>query len=83
MMTTPSIIPGVADNGEGGERLLTTAQAAQYLRLASSTLNKWRVYGTGPKFIKLGRAVRYRHTDLDAFLASQSRLSTTSQGTLS
>ena len=54
--------------------MLTTADAAQYLGLAPATLNKWRVHGTGPTFIKLGRAVRYRHSDLDAYLASNTQL---------
>ena len=40
--------------------LLTVDQAAIYLGLARSTLNKWRCHGGGPTFIKMGRAVRYR-----------------------
>lgn len=43
-------------------------QAAKYLALSDSTLNKWRVTGGGPPFIKIGRAVRYKVADLDAFL---------------
>lgn len=50
---------------------LKTPQAAQYLGLAVSTLNKWRCHGGGPKFLKLGRAVRYRQEDLDAFLMAR------------
>ena len=46
----------------------TTREAARYLGLAVSTLNKWRCYGTGPKYLKLGRAVRYRQDELDHFL---------------
>lgn len=57
---------------------LTTREAAQYLGLAVSTLNKWRCHGGGPEFLKLGRAVRYRREDLDAFLATR-RLSSTAQ----
>ncbi len=51
--------------------ILTTPQAARYLGLAVSTLNKWRCFGDGPKFLKLGRAVRYRREDLDAFVMSR------------
>ena len=47
---------------------LTVVQAATYLGLAVSTLNKWRCHGGGPVFIKLGRAVRYRQEDLDQFV---------------
>jgi len=45
----------------------TTPEAAAYLGLAVSTLNKWRCYGSGPKFLKLGRSVRYRQSELDHF----------------
>jgi len=62
-----------------GNDMLTTAEAAQLLGLAKSTLNKWRVYGTGPTFIKLGRAVRYRRSDLDAYMASCARARTDRQ----
>ena len=47
---------------------LTVVQAATYLGLAVSTLNKWRCHGGGPIFIKMGRAVRYRKEDLDQFV---------------
>ena len=47
---------------------LTVVQAATYLGLAVSTLNKWRCHGGGPVFVKLGRAVRYRQEDLDQFV---------------
>lgn len=56
--------------------VLTTREAAWHLGLAISTLNKWRVYGDGPVFVKLGRAVRYRREDLEAFIAARSKTST-------
>lgn len=56
---------------------ITTREAAKYLGLSSSTLNKWRCHGGGPEFLKLGRAVRYRFEDLDAFVAVR-RLNSTS-----
>ncbi len=49
----------------------TTREAAQYLGLAVSTLNKWRCHGGGPEFLKLGRAVRYRQDELDRFLETR------------
>ena len=51
--------------------VFTTRQAAQYLGLSISTLNKWRCYGYGPKYLKLGRAVRYRQEELDHFLEAR------------
>ncbi|MEM8971713.1 MAG: helix-turn-helix domain-containing protein [Pseudomonadota bacterium] len=51
--------------------VLTTRQAASYLGLSVSTLNKWRCYGFGPKYLKLGRAVRYQQQELDRYLAGR------------
>jgi len=44
-------------------RLLDVPEAAEYLGLSKSTLDKWRCYGEGPQFIKMGRAIRYRLSD--------------------
>lgn len=49
--------------------LLTEAQAAAKLSLAKATLARWRWQGIGPAHIKLGSAVRYAESDLDAFIA--------------
>ena len=51
--------------------VFTTRQAAQHLGLSISTLNKWRCYGYGPKYLKLGRAVRYRQEELDYFIEAR------------
>lgn len=58
--------------------ILTVSEAAQYLGLAQSTLNKWRCFGDGPRFLKLGKAIRYRKSDLDKFL-DEHRVESTSQ----
>jgi len=55
---------------------LSNDEAADYLGLKSATLNKWRCHGEGPPFIKVGRLVRYRLVDLDAFLMNRLRHST-------
>ena len=53
-------------------RILRTPEAAEYLGLASSTLEKMRVLRTGPVFIRLGgRAVGYDRADLDTWLDEQ------------
>ena len=49
--------------------LLTTREAAGYLRLAITTLEHWRLEGRGPIFCKIGRQVRYRRADVDRWLA--------------
>lgn len=61
------------------EDMLTTAEAAQYLKISASTLNQYRVSGRGPAFHKLGPAfVRYKKTDLDEW-AHSCRYQSTSQ----
>ncbi len=50
---------------------LKTEPAADYLGVAKSTMEAWRVRGGGPRFVKLGKAVRYRKEDLDAFVNSR------------
>jgi len=53
-----------------GEIMLTTKEAAMRLGLSPSTLNKARVGGTGPQIphVLLGGSVRYKASDLDAFI---------------
>jgi len=62
------------------DQFLTTEQAAQYLSLSKTTLPRWRWSGDGPKFVKLGRAVRYRVSDLDEWTASRTRANTCKEG---
>jgi predicted DNA-binding transcriptional regulator AlpA len=57
-------------------RKLRTADAATYCGLSASTLNKLRVFGGGPKYLKLGRTVCYDVLDLDSWLTTKRRAST-------
>jgi excisionase family DNA binding protein len=57
-------------------RMLRTREAAIYTGLATSTLEKLRVYGGGCRYIRIGRVVLYDRADLDAWLASHRRRST-------
>ncbi|MBI1425581.1 MAG: helix-turn-helix domain-containing protein [Gammaproteobacteria bacterium] len=50
---------------------LTTVEAAHYLRCSSQFLEIGRCRGYGPPFHKLGRAVRYRKSALNEWLAAQ------------
>lgn len=57
--------------------LLSAEQAAQYLNLSTSTLAKMRLRGDGPAYVKLGgHAVRYRRADLESFVDTNIRRST-------
>lgn len=51
--------------------LLTTVEAAAYLRLKPATLETWRsTKRDGPPYIKRGRSVAYRRADLEAYITS-------------
>lgn len=51
--------------------VLKTPEAAGYVRLGVPTLERLRLTGDGPPFIKAGKSVRYRKADLDAWLESR------------
>jgi len=52
--------------------LLTTKEAALFLRMTAGTLNVWRSNRRYPlRFVKVGRSVRYRREDLLTFLNSR------------
>jgi excisionase family DNA binding protein len=56
---------------------LSTHEAAQYLGLGKSTLDKLRVLkNDGPPFFKVGARIVYDVADLDAWLAQHKRTST-------
>lgn len=49
--------------------LLTRREAAAYLGVAEQTLAVWKCTGRRSlPFVKIGRLVRYRKADLDAFI---------------
>ena len=68
-----------SSNEFAGTRL-SVEGAATYTGISASTLNKLRVFGGGPAYLKLGRRVVYALPDLDAWLATKRRRST-SDGT--
>ena len=63
-------------NTVAGARVMTTGEAATVLGLSASYLNKMRVTGCGPVFLKLSRAVRYTQADLDAWISRRRHSST-------
>lgn len=48
--------------------VMNTESAAAYLDMRPGTLEIWRSTRRGPPYIKVGRSVRYRRSDLDAWL---------------
>jgi len=56
--------------------IIRTSEAAELLGLRVSTLEAWRCRGGGPVFLKLGKAVRYRKSDLENFMDARLRRNT-------
>lgn len=48
--------------------LIDEVTLAARLGVARSTLQSWRYNRCGPRFIKVGRLVRYRNADVEAYL---------------
>jgi excisionase family DNA binding protein len=69
-MTTQSLSQIV----ERTRALLDEKQAAEHLTVSPGTLSVWRSTGRyNLPFVKVGRMVRYRLTDLDAWLDARAR----------
>ena len=60
--------------------LVNVTRAAEILGVSASFLNKARVYGTGPDFIKLGASVKYSVADLQGWAAARRCRSTSDYG---
>jgi predicted DNA-binding transcriptional regulator AlpA len=61
---------------QNAERLLTSNEAAAVFGLRVATLARWRWIGKGPRWIKVGGAVRYDPAELRRWIAAQTRCST-------
>jgi hypothetical protein len=58
---------------------LNVPQAADYTNISKSSLDKLRVYGGGPLYIKVGARVIYDRVDLDAWLEGKKVANTSQQ----
>jgi excisionase family DNA binding protein len=48
-------------------------QVSSYLGIPEKTLAEWRWQGKGPRYVRVGRHVRYRWSDVEAWLETQAR----------
>ena len=68
-------------SGMTSDVLLTVEEAAARLKISKHTLNRWRVTGEGPPFVKYGpRLVRYIDRTLDDWAVLRTRGSTSEYG---
>ncbi|GHK02572.1 hypothetical protein SY2F82_43690 [Streptomyces sp. Y2F8-2] len=74
-MPTPSprntSAPATAAAGQRGP-LATPAEVAAYLGVPVKTLYQWKYRGIGPNVHKVGRHLRYRWHDVDAWVNAHS-----------
>lgn len=50
------------------DALLTEVQVGQLLGLSIRTLQAWRARRAGPPFVQVGRAIRYRRSDVVSWI---------------
>ncbi len=58
----------LCDQTQGTPRALTEREVGERLGLSVATLRAWRHRGKGPRFLRLGRSVRYLPSDVDDFV---------------
>ena len=73
--------PVIGDHTAGAaiDPLLDDKEVARIIGRARSTLQEDRLVGGGIPFVRLGRLIRYRSSDVSAYLASLPTLSSTSE----
>ena len=65
------------DHDDGFDQLWDEKTVARHLGIAPKTLRAWRTAGSNLPFVKLnGRLVRYRRSDVEAFVSKNIRMST-------
>jgi len=52
------------------ETLLNEMEVAEFLKMSVASVRRWRLFRTGPKYLKIGAAVRYERGDLEVWLNS-------------
>lgn len=60
--------------------LIDETALSRRLLTKPATLSRWRYAGKGPRFVKVGRLVRYKLSDVEAWLSQQERTSTSDNG---
>ena len=69
--TSPAESDGAVSDGRSAvndeRRTLTDIEVAARLGVSRFTVRSWRLKGSGPRFLKMGRAVRYRQEDVQEY----------------
>ncbi len=62
-----ALTPSTAKPDTRTDPPLTDEEVSQRLGVSPFTVRSWRTKGIGPRYFKVGRAVRYRLADVDAY----------------
>ena len=57
-----------APNSADDDRLMAPLDVSEHLGVPTATLANWRSASKGPPFLRVGRHVRYRRTDLEQWI---------------
>jgi hypothetical protein len=81
-MSHNAAAPPATGHEAEGAAVMTEAEAARSLRLSVRSLQRYRIVGGGPVYLRLGeRRIGYRRADLDAWINSR-RVTSTSAATV-
>ncbi len=50
--------------------LLTVREVAALIRVSKPTLDRWRIEGRGPRYVRVGNRVFYPRAEVERFLAA-------------
>jgi predicted DNA-binding transcriptional regulator AlpA len=51
--------------------LVPDTDAAPELGVSPATLRVWRRRGIGPRFVRIGRSIRYRRADIEEYISKR------------
>ena len=71
MAATKSNKQSIAAASQLVEPLLTEAEVADICGLSTAAIRRWRLLNQGPRYIKVGAAVRYRLEDIRGWLETR------------
>ena len=54
-----------------GDPMLTPQELAAFLAVPVATVYRWNSEGTGPRRVRVGKHVRFRRADVDAWIEQQ------------
>jgi predicted site-specific integrase-resolvase len=74
-MTSDELV--ISEERASDELVISEERAAEALGLSARTLQRWRVEGRGPAFVKLGKRVAYTRGALRRYVKQSERTGST------